>query len=85
MPRHPFAIRPAGHQNHAPLTHITRAIASQGRRMDWLAARVGVSQGHLTHVLAGRRRLQEEHARRIADALGLPLDYVLQRPVEMPA
>ena len=61
-----------------PLLHITALIAAQGRRMDWLAERVGVSQGHLTHVLAGRRRLRPEHAQRIAEALGVPVSYILR-------
>lgn len=59
------------------LDHITALIAAQGRRMDWLAERVGISQGHLTHILAGRRRLRPEHAQRIADALGVPVGYIL--------
>lgn len=65
-------------QYNPPLAHITRAIAAQGRRMDWLAAKAGISNGHLTRILAGERRLQPVVAQRIADALGLPLDYVLQ-------
>jgi plasmid maintenance system antidote protein VapI len=65
-------------QYNPPLDHISRAIATQGRRMNWLAAKAGISQGHLTHILAGERRLQPAVAQRIADALGLPLDYVLQ-------
>lgn len=63
---------------HPPMVHVAQAIAAQGRRMDWLAAKAGVSNGQMTRILAGERRLQPAVAQRIADALGLPLDYVLQ-------
>lgn len=64
-------------QYNPPLVHISRAIATQGRRMGWVARRAGISQGHLTRILAGERRLQPHIAQSLADALGLPLDYVL--------
>ncbi len=67
-----------------PLDHIARLIEAQGRRMDWLAERTGISQGYLSHILAGRRRLRSEHAQRIADALQVPVEYIRQSPEPEP-
>ena len=53
--------------------------------MDWMETRLGLSQGHLSHIIAGRRRLKPEVAERLAEVLGLPLDYVLHGPAVTPA
>ena len=64
-----------------PLDHLRRAITAQGRRLDWLAERLGISKGHLTRILSGERRLQDAQAKVIAEALVLPLELV-QQPQE---
>ncbi len=65
-----------------PLLHITRLVDAQGRRLDWLAERTGITPDHLSHILAGRRPLTPERALRIADALQVPVEYILQTPSE---
>lgn len=63
-----------------PLPHVRRAIVSQGRKFSWVAKRVGISQGHLTRILAGERPLSAAQAQLLADALGLPVEYILPAP-----
>lgn len=66
---------------------VRRQLIAQGRKQTWLAQRLGVSPGQLCRLLDGDRRLQPGQAVQIADALGLPLDYVLQpqEPEAVPA
>ena len=63
-----------------PLTHLIEAIDAQGLRQDWLAERLGVSPSMLTHLLAGRRRLTEDMAEKLARELRLPIAFVRQAP-----
>lgn len=60
-----------------PLTHITALIEHRGLRFGWLVARTGIEKSLLSRVLAGRRPLTPERAQRIADALDIPLQWVL--------
>ena len=61
---------------------IRATIVDQGRRVGWVAGRVGISSCYLSNILAGRRRMSEVHARRIAEVLSLPAGQVLQTPAE---
>jgi antitoxin component HigA of HigAB toxin-antitoxin module len=67
-----------------PLTHIRALIDAQGRRMDWLAEQVGISQSYLTHILAGRRPLLHKHAVKLASALQTTVAYI-ESPPRQPA
>lgn len=50
-------------------------LREQGVSIRELARRVGVSDAHLSRVLAGRKTTSADIARRISDALGLKRGY----------
>lgn len=52
--------------------------------MRWIARRIGVSEGHLTRLLDGERRMSDAQARAIADILGLPIELVRPTPTAEP-
>lgn len=49
---------------------LKATIRRQGRLLSWFAQQIGVTQGHFSHVLSGRRSVSEDHARFIATVLG---------------
>lgn len=51
---------------------IMQTIEAQGRRLVWVAERLGISRSQLTNALAGRRRLTDDQAVKLAEILGLP-------------
>lgn len=61
----------------APLTHITALVQHRGIRFSWLSARTGIGPSLLSRVLSGERPLTPDRAQRIADALDIPLQWVL--------
>lgn len=61
-----------------PNATVRRTLTAQGRKSVWLAARLGVSPGHLTRMLAGHRPISNEQAQIIADALGLPMEVIFE-------
>lgn len=48
-------------------------LDEKGVKRAWLARKAGVSRGHMTHIINGKRTVNEETAGLIAEALGLPL------------
>jgi transcriptional regulator with XRE-family HTH domain len=48
-----------------------------------LAALVGVTQGHLSNIEAGRRRCPPRLIVRIAGALSVPIAAIVERPSEL--
>lgn len=49
---------------------LQRTIRRQGRMLSWFAEQIGVTQGHFSHVIRGRRGVAEDDARLIAAILG---------------
>lgn len=49
---------------------LKSTIRRQGRKASWFAEQIGVTQGHFSHVLHGRRDIGEDDARLIASVLG---------------
>ncbi len=64
------------------MDHVRRLIETQGRRLDWVAERVGISPSHLSNILAGRRQISAAQALALAEALQVPVEYILQTPSE---
>ena len=56
---------------------IRRIMDAQGRRNDWLAARVGLSESSITRILQGSRPINEQFAQSAADALQIPMEFLL--------
>ena len=54
-------------------TNLAAVIEAQGRRRNWLAERVGVSEALLYKIVAGTKTADRELAERIAGELGTPL------------
>ena len=52
-----------------PLDALEAVLEEQGRKRRWLADRIGVSESHISHVLAGRHTVDREEGERIA---GIP-------------
>lgn len=50
-----------------------------------LAARCEITQGHLSHVEAGKYKASPELARRLADKLGVPLESITYPTATVPA
>lgn len=59
---------------------LKRIIKTQGRTQSWIASRIGVSRFLMNHVVAGRRSLSLEQAKKTADILGLPLFLLFDVP-----
>jgi transcriptional regulator with XRE-family HTH domain len=57
---------------HGDTNKIRATIEAQGRRLDWVAAQMGISQGHLTRLLNGQRRWLPHLRSRISEVLGVP-------------
>ena len=51
-------------------TELGRVLEEEGRKARWLAARVGISESHLSRIVSGERLISESLAQRIASALG---------------
>lgn len=56
---------------------LDQLLIEQGRRKDWLAARMGISPQRFAHCLAGRRRLHHHEAVAAAEALGVPIGMLV--------
>lgn len=57
-------------------TRLREMLDFQGRRRDWLARQVGISDSHLSNILVGRHPAMPDTAERIAAVLHLPLDVL---------
>lgn len=53
-------------------THLGDVLDSQGRKQRWLAARIGVSGGYISLIIAGERTVDREMGERIAALLDVP-------------
>ena len=51
---------------------VRSTIEAQGRRLDWVAAQMGISQSYLTLLLNGKRRWSPRLRSKVATALGVP-------------
>jgi len=54
-------------------TNLENVMTEQGRRGVWLASQLGVSRSFMSHVMKGRRTVDESVAGRVAELLGVPL------------
>ena len=57
---------------------IKIVLLEQGRRQDWLANQVGVSQSTVTRWLKGDLAIRQMHALKIAQTLGVPFDLLFE-------
>lgn len=57
-------------------TPLTRELARQRLRRDWLAERLGVRPWTFTRVEKGEQRAPEGWYERAADILGVPVDRI---------
>jgi len=64
------------------MLRIGDVMKEQGRRQDWLAGRLGISQSMLSLMLRGRRYWSEERKRLAIEALGVEGDDGLFEPIE---
>lgn len=51
---------------------LSQILRAQGRRQDWFAQQVGVSQATVTRWCAGSHEIADEYVERIAEVLGVP-------------
>jgi len=59
---------------------VRTTIETQGRRLDWVAAQMGISQSYLTLLLNGKRRWSPQLQSKVASALGVPEEQLFFRP-----
>jgi transcriptional regulator with XRE-family HTH domain len=60
------------------VSNLERAIAERGLTLAQVAARADIHRGHLTLILAGRRRVQLDTLVKLAGALGVPPEHLLE-------
>lgn len=54
-----------------PRTKLATVLHEQGRRQEWVAERMGVSQALVTRWINGERRISYDNLTRLADLLGV--------------
>jgi transcriptional regulator with XRE-family HTH domain len=59
-------------------TNLADVIEAQGRRRNWLAERVGVSEALLYKIVSGTKTADRALGERIADALGVPFGVLFE-------
>jgi plasmid maintenance system antidote protein VapI len=59
-------------------TGLQSFITEQGRQLDWVAARGGVHESLISHLLKGRRTVRGDVAMRIAAAMGVPFGLLFE-------
>jgi transcriptional regulator with XRE-family HTH domain len=52
-------------------------LESTGRRRDWVAGQMGISESYLSLLLNGKRRWNDDVRRRFALATGVPLTLIV--------
>lgn len=57
-------------------------IEAQGRRKDWVASRIGVSQATVTRWCSGERVIPPARVKELADLLGVHEDDILEESVQ---
>ena len=62
-------------------TKIGQVLSEQGRRQDWLAAKVGVSPATVNRWIRGSRSVDQSSAQRIAATLGVPFFLIFEEPI----
>ena len=55
---------------------VSQALASAGRRKDWLARQLGIHPTLLSHYLAGRRQPPDEFYTKAAGLIGVPTSWL---------
>lgn len=68
--------RNAARRRYFATPELKRSIRRQGRLASWFAQQIGVTQGHFSHVLYGRRDVSEAHAQFITTVLGADFDLL---------
>jgi len=61
-------------------TRIGQVLDMQGRRQDWLAAKIGVSPAAVNRWIRGQRKIDVETARKVASALDTPFFMLFDIP-----
>lgn len=62
-------------------TKIGEVLHEQGRRQDWLAAKVGVTPATVNRWIRGSRSVDQISAQRISAALGVPFFLLFKEPI----
>ena len=57
-------------------------LEEQGRRKDWVAHRLGVSQGTVTRWCSGERVIPHARVRELADLLGVHEEDIVEESVQ---
>ena len=66
------------HDERYVATNLAEVIAAQGRRRNWLAERVGVSESLISKIVAGTKTADRVLGERIADVLGVPFGVLFE-------
>lgn len=61
--------------------HIGLWINALGRQQSEIAANLGVNEGYLSQLISGQKRNPSyDLVKRLADELGIPIDYLRRKP-----
>lgn len=63
-------------------TELGQTLRTQGRRQNWLASQVGISQSFMSLIIQGERTVGQGTAERMAFILGVPLRMLFELSVE---
>lgn len=55
---------------------LRKVLTVQGRKLDWLADRMGYDRAHVSRVLNGGTPMVEKFAVSAADVLGVPVEWL---------
>jgi transcriptional regulator with XRE-family HTH domain len=61
-------------------TRIKTVLDDQGRRQDWLAAKVDVTPATVNRWIHGTRTLDFQQAMKVSNALGVPFSLMFELP-----
>jgi DNA-binding transcriptional regulator YdaS (Cro superfamily) len=64
------------------LGKLALVVRSQGRRKDWIATRIGVSQATVTRWCNGERGIPPARVRELADLLGVHEEDIVEESVQ---
>jgi hypothetical protein len=59
---------------------IQEAIRKEGRRVDWIAKRIGLGVGHTYQVLSGKRRIRVASLELLAECLNVRPQDLIDEP-----
>lgn len=75
-----MARRSSSNSQDEPRTALARVLDAQGRRLIWVASRIGVDASTVSRWRSGERSIPARRAAELAAVLGVAIDELTDRP-----